>query len=61
MYSYLLLGVCRCFLQLPHLLIWMYNYIEFIVEFYSTVYKNRTGPKYTVIVNLFILNLFIYL
>lgn len=61
MYSDLLLGVCICFLQLPRLLIRMYNYIEFIVELYRTVYKNRASPKYKVIVNLFILNLFIYL
>lgn len=62
MYSDLLLRVCICFLQLPRLLIRMYNYIEFIVEFYRTVYKNRTSPKYKIIVNLFLFSthLFIY-
>lgn len=61
MYSDLLLGVCICFLQLPRLLIRMYNYIEFIVEFYRTVYKNRTNPKYKGIVNLFLLSTYLFI
>lgn len=62
MYSDLLPGVCICFLQLPRLLIRMYNYIEFVVEFYRIAYENRTSPKYKVIVNLFLFStcLFIY-